>query len=204
MFLFWSCGDTKSKENTDKKEKKTEIKKKKQVKTIEQRKEEGKVIRAELEKYNLQIPENFIFKETLINAMAFKKSTFIADNVDETIRIELDNWFNKQSDDLVNLKWKKTILQKNDTISGILYNSYSFKKDQGGQSTLSDMLTISTAYNPRGTYSMYIKPYVIGEPKEQKLSKEGNVTEKEKLDKEERLMLKKKEADILEKKKRNK
>ncbi len=161
--MLWSCGDANKKETkTNDKKENTELPKKKKVKSLEQRLEEGKIVRTELERYDLQIPKNLIFKETLINAMAFKKSTFITDAIDETTKIELENWFKKQSEDLVNLKWEKTLLQKNDTISGMLFNSYSFKRAQGGESTLNDMLNLASVYNPaKKTYTIYVKPYVI-------------------------------------------
>ncbi len=204
LLIFWSCKNENPK--TKKQDESEQIEKlepkRKKVKNMKERRKEGKIVRTQLEKYGLQIPENLIFKETLINAMAFKKSTFIADNVDETMKNELDNWYHKQMDELVVSKWEKIPLQKDKIVSGVLFNSNSFKRAQAGTSNVSDMLSITTIYDPKGVYIVYIKPYVIGEPKEQNVSKEELVVDKEKLERE-ALMIKKKKEDLLKRKKDN-
>ena len=204
LLIFWSCRNENPK--TKKQDESEQIEKlepkRKKVKNMKERRKEGKIVRTQLEKYGLQIPENLIFKETLINAMAFKKSTFIADNVDEAMKNDLDNWYHKQMDELVVSKWEKIPLQKDKIVSGVLFNSNSFKRAQAGTSSVSDMLSIGTVYDPKGVYIVYIKPYVIGEPKEQNVSKEELVVDKEKLERE-ALMIKKKKEDLLKRKKDN-
>ena len=202
LLIFWSCKNEnpKTKKQDGREQIETLEPKKKQPKSLVEIKKEGKIVRMQLEKYGLQIPENLIFKETLINAMAFKKSTFIADNVDEAMKNDLDNWYHKQMDELVVSKWEKIPLQKDKIVSGVLFNSNSFKRAQAGTSSVSDMLSIGTVYDPKGVYIVYIKPYVIGEPIEQNISKEEPVVDKEELERE-ALMIKKKKADLLKRKK---
>lgn len=160
IFTLVSCGDSNSKKADNNKTEKT-IKTKK-VKTVAERKEEGKTVRTELSTYLIEIPEEMVFFNSILNAGGIKKSAFIAENVDEATKNKLDSWFKKQSDDLVAANWEKIVLQEDVTVFDMLTNSHSYRKAQGGDSILTDMLSFSTVYNPKAkTYTLYVKPYTI-------------------------------------------
>ena len=164
--MLWSCGDNKVKENKDSQtevqEKKIERKAKKTTVTLSERKEAGKEVRASFEKYSLKLPEQLLFKSTIIDANSFKKTTFVAENVDEKLRKELDNWLELQVKDFVADKWDKVRLQKDEKLEGLVFNSYSFKKEQGGKSTLFDVISLATVFDAsRSSYIVYVKPYVL-------------------------------------------
>lgn len=159
VFTLVSCGDSNSKK-TEKDSTEKIIKKK--VKTLAERKKEGKAVRAELSTSLTEIPKNLVFSNAIMNASGIKKSSFIAENVDEATKNTLDTWFKKQSDDLVAANWEKIVLQEDVTVLDLLTNSHSYRKAQGGDSILTDMLSLSTVYDPkRKTYTLYVKPYTI-------------------------------------------
>lgn len=134
----------------------------KKVKTPEELEEEGNMVRAELKAYFNEIPESFKFKESLVNAMGVRKSVFIAENVNEEAKKQLDKWVQEQSKELVNKNWEKIVLRDNEMISGMLYNSYSFKKLQGGESSLKDIVSLTSVYNTeKETYTIFVKPYTV-------------------------------------------
>lgn len=160
--ILSSCGDSNSKAKDSVNEKANTVVKKKEIKTIEQRKEAGIAVRAELNKYLKEIPENLVFKESLVNAMGIKKTVFVAENVDAETKIQLDNWVIEESEKLVKANWEKILLQDRVMVSGMEYNSYSFKKAQGGESTATDMLSLTSVHSPdKETFSIFIKPYSL-------------------------------------------
>lgn len=162
IFTLVSCGDSNSKKTEKDKTEKSEKTIKKKIKTLKERKEEGKTARAELSTYLMEIPENLVFSNAIFNASGIKKSSFIAENIDEAAKIKLDDWFKKQSDDLVTASWEKIVLQEDVTVLDLLTNSHSYRKAQGGDSILTDMLSLSTVYDPkRKTYTLHVKPYTI-------------------------------------------
>ncbi len=160
---IYSCGDSKSKNVEDEKVKtETIVKKIKKVKTLAERKEEGKVVRTELAEHLKEIPENLVFKESVVNAMGLKKSVFEAEIVDEETNSLIEKWLQEQLSNMEADGWEKSQLQENDVISGIIYNSYSMKRVQGGESTVIEMFSLTSAYAPNlETYTIFVKAYLL-------------------------------------------
>jgi multidrug efflux pump subunit AcrB len=165
LLIAGACKDTKVKEEKKGEEIPVKIEKKETKRpklTLEERKKLGEAVRADLAKFKLAIPDTLVFFNSVIDANAFKKSTFRVDNVDEKLRKVLDTWYAKQIKDLEKNKWDKTQIQKEEKVSELLINSYSFKKPQGGQSTLYDVISLTSVYDAsRQTYQVYIKPYIL-------------------------------------------
>ena len=161
-FLLVACGDNNSKKTKETKIEQQKTPKKKEVKTIAQRKKEGKVVRTELSKYITNIPESLVFKEAIMNNAGIKKSVFFAENVDEEQKMKLDSWVLDQIKKLENDSWEKLLLQDNVVISGMTYNTYSFKKAQGAESSIVDMLSLTSVYSPdKKSYTIFVKPYTL-------------------------------------------
>ena len=106
-----SCGDKRSKQEQTREDANIQDsiitvtkKQPKPIKTIAQRKEEGKEVRAELAKFKLQIPDTLLFSESTINNMSFKKYVFVVDIVDESLKKQLDTWVTKQSNDFLSFR----------------------------------------------------------------------------------------------------
>jgi hypothetical protein len=165
--VLWSCGDKKAKpQEVNKKtiEVTTKVvnKTKKPTKSIGERKEKGKIVRVDLKKFKLNIPDTLLYLNTVIDGNAFKKSTFKVTSVDENLKKVLDDWYTQQSKDFVSNKWERTRIQNNEKVSGMIFNTYSFKRAQGGKSTLFDVITLTSVYDAsRQTYIVYAKPYIL-------------------------------------------
>ncbi len=162
--VIFSCKDSKSKKTKPESissEVKSEVKVKK-VTTLEERKEEGKIARTELNDYLKQIPENLVFKESVVNTMGIKKYVFVAENLDEIAISDLDKWLTEQMNFMVADKWERSQLQENDVISGMIYNSYSFKRPQRGESGMVDMFSLTSVLSPeQKTFTIFVKAYVL-------------------------------------------
>lgn len=143
-------------------EQNVKVKKVKKIKSPEELQAEEKEVVKDLLAFGVKVPENMNFKESLINNFGYKKSVFEIKDIDEADKNTLDQWYQNQVNQLKKEHWEAETIQKDKNISGSVFNMTQFKKAQGGQSTLSDVLQISTAYLPKQkTYLITFKPYEI-------------------------------------------
>jgi len=79
--------------------------------------------------------------------------------LDQTVKAGLDKWHAGLVSQLTANGWKKRDIRVNEKMFGAVYNQSIFMKPQGGSSTLSDTLDISTAYNlKKKKYTLYVSP----------------------------------------------
>ncbi len=134
----------------------------KKVKSPTELKAEEKEVVKDLLAFGVEVPENMQYKESLINNIGYKKSVFERKDIGEADKNALDQWYQNQVNQLKKNAWDAEIIQKDENISGSIFNMTQFKKAQGGKSTLSDVIQISTAYLPKQkTYLITFKPYEI-------------------------------------------
>lgn len=134
----------------------------KKVKSPKELKAEEKEVVKDLAALGVEVPDNIQYKESLINNFGYKKSVFERKDVEEGDTNVFDQWYQNQINQLKKEGWEAETIQKDENISGSIFNMTQFKKAQGGDSTLSDIIQISTAYLPKhNTYLITFKPYEI-------------------------------------------
>ncbi len=150
LVLVWSCGggseETKAPKATAKK-----TTKKYSLKT-----QEGMM--KKLQEFGISIPEELAFVEITKKSSDYT-AKFEKEGIDDTVKAGLDTWHAGLVSQLTTNGWTNREIRVNEKMFGSVYNQNIFLKPQGGGSTLSDGLDISTAYNvEKKKYTLYITP----------------------------------------------
>lgn len=140
--MFVSCGGEAS--SNGKKSKKKEYFEK--LKTYDMNTEEGMSKRL-LDYYKLTIPSQLTFVE--INHKDGRKMILKAENITEEELAELNNWYKKECQRLVDDGYKKTVTQDNTKMMGMIFND-SFYQKKTDYSTSTEWRV-----NSIGFYSVY-------------------------------------------------
>jgi len=152
VLSLWSCGGGSGKEQASEKPKK-ETKKKLSLKT-----QEGMM--AKLDEFGIKVPAPLTFLEISRKSGEYT-AKFNAENVDEAARQKLDAWYQEQLEFFKTNGWSEMemLRRENEVMVGLVHNVYYFKKPRGGGSTLSDIVSLASVYDPKKLeYKLYVSP----------------------------------------------
>ena len=111
-----------------------------------------------LQEFGISIPEELAFVEITKKSSDYT-AKFEKEGIDDTVKAGLDTWHAGLVSQLTTNGWTNREIRVNEKMFGSVYNQNIFLKPQGGGSTLSDGLDISTAYNvEKKKYTLYITP----------------------------------------------
>jgi len=106
----------------------------------------------------ISIPENLKFIEITKESNEYS-ARFEAENIDETAKNQLDEWFNKQSEELISKGWRKYDVRVNESIVDSIINERILFVPGGKNLPISTGITISSSYDTKDSkYTLYVKP----------------------------------------------
>lgn len=150
LVFVWSCGGG----SEEKKAPKATAKK--ATKKYSLKTQEGMM--KKLQEFGISIPEELVFVEITKKSSDYT-AKFEKEGIDDTVKAGLDTWHAGLLSQLTANGWKKQDIRVNDKMFGAVYNQNIFMKPQGGGSTLSDALDITTVYDlKKKTYTLYVSP----------------------------------------------
>jgi len=148
--LAWSCGDGSTL----------------QVSKDESEKETGKTFLLStqdgmmevLKACKITIPGKLRFIEIMKESNEYA-AKFEAENIDETAKNQLDEWFNKQSEELISKGWRKYDVRVNESMVGSTLNKRILFVPGGKNLPVSTGITITSSFDPKeNKYTLYVKP----------------------------------------------
>ncbi|MCB0503868.1 MAG: hypothetical protein KDC58_00045 [Cyclobacteriaceae bacterium] len=148
LAFVWSCGggsETKKETAVDT-SKKTE-------KSYDLKTKEG--ILMKIKDFNISIPEELKFVEVKRKENGYVAVFEAAELNDATVE-KLQNWFNREVEELTNEGWRPRPISENDEMFGSIINQVLFYKSRTG-STLQDAIDFSTKFDTKEkNYQAYI------------------------------------------------
>ena len=153
MMTVWACSDSAEKKETAEATQKAPVEK---TKKISLKTQEGMMMK--LKEFGITIPEPLAFVDIERKSSEYR-AKFEAKDIDESVRAELDKWYAGLVSKFTEEGWSQTVVQDNEEMFGAVYNSCIFLKRQGGESTLTDGVSLTTIYDAgKKSYTVYVRP----------------------------------------------
>jgi len=153
--LLSSCGNTADKKETKEAKENTEVKEK----IVLDNKED---MMAKLSEFKITVPEGMEFRSVDMKVNLnkdFEEDTshviyFDMQDVDEAKKVELENWYTKQQETLMNNNWtKEDFVENEEMMGGGVYSNVSFKNE-----SIHSTLKMGISFNDDNASTIHFHP----------------------------------------------